>query len=163
MPGRLKSMNAQRRRYIPYFVTIAGALGLAVALPSMEARTLNPFDPPGRTIRGEVVLKPHGKPFTGAHMMVSVEDVTVKDVAARYLAKKTFKDISHDGRQDTRLRFTLEGLEPRPNHRYQVRILVDLDRNGRISRGDYRSIRPAVVFTGKDPDPLVIEAVFKGE
>jgi hypothetical protein len=156
-------MNAQCRRYVRFFVTIAGALGLAVALPSTKARTLNLLYPPGRTIRGEVVLKPHAKPFTGAHLIVSVEDVTAKDVAARYLARKTFKDISHDGRQDTRLRFTLEGLEPRPNHRYQVRILVDLDHNGRISRGDYRSIRPAVVFTGKDPDPLVIEAEFKGE
>jgi hypothetical protein len=137
---------------------MAGALVLLLSSSSCGAKRLSLADPPGRTIRGEVVLKPHGTPFADADLMVSVEDVTAKDVAARHLAKKTFKNVSYDGREDTRLRFKLEDLKPEPNHRYQVRILVDLDRNGRISPGDYRSVKAVAVFTEEDRDPLVIEA-----
>ena len=57
----------------------------------------------------------------------------------------------------------MDGLRPEPKNRYRVRVLVDLDHNGRISKGDYRSTKPTPVFTGEDADPLVIKAVLKRE
>ncbi len=119
--------------------------------------------PSGRTIHGEVVMKPSGASFKDANLLIFVEDVSVKDARARYLAKKEIRKISHDGRPNSVLRFKIEDLKPEPGHRYQVRVLVDLDRNGRISRGDYRSVRATSVFTEKDRDPLVVEVELKRE
>jgi hypothetical protein len=157
-------MKAPKRRAIACILAVAGMSLLATAWPSASGNRPGGADPPpGRTLRGEIVLKPPGTPFRGADLIVTVEDVTARDASARLLARKVFKDVWHEGREGTPLRFKLENLHPEPGRRYQVRILVDLDRNRRISKGDYRSVRSVPVFTKEDRDPLVIEAERKEE
>lgn len=159
-------MNSLGSRIGRGIATAHLALGLALALTAcgtLFAFALSHFQPSGRTIHGEVVIKPSGTAFKDSDLLIFVEDVTAKDARARYLAKKVIPRVSHDGCPNSVLRFKLDDLRPLPGHRYQVRVLVDLDHNGRISRGDYRSVRPAAVFTGKDRNPLVVEVELKRE
>jgi hypothetical protein len=141
--------------------TITLALTLFSTHLPPGASPVNAFECRGKTIRGEIQLIPPGMAFQNADLIVSVENVSVQDVKVRRLAYQKFTDISYNGGPETVLKFTLEGLFPEPNYRYQVRVLVDLDHDERISVGDYRSTRPTPVFTGKDADPLIVRAEIK--
>lgn len=146
---------------------VAATAFMALAVPTHPTTGNSVVDylqaPAGKTIRGEIKLIPPGTAFEKADVIVSVEDVSVKDVPVKRLAQRTFKDVSYDGRPDSVIKFTIDGLRPEPKNQYQVRVLIDLDHSGRISKGDYRSTRPTPVFTAKDTDPLIIKAELKKE
>jgi hypothetical protein len=52
--------------------------------------------------------------------------------------------------------FELSGLAPDERKRYSVRVLIDLDGDGAISRGDYISTTDHPVLTGGHPWNVVI-------
>jgi hypothetical protein len=147
----------------PLASALVALLTLSAGSPTRSASESRAQEPRPRTIRGEIKFVPTAMAFKDADLIVSVEDVTMQDVRVRRLVERKFKNVSYDGRPGSRLRFTLDNLHPNPKDRYRLRVLVDLDRNGRISRGDYRSVKAVPVLTGNDPDPVVVEAEFKAE
>jgi hypothetical protein len=127
------------------------------------AETASEPQPPSRTLRGEVRLVPPGRPFENADLIVTVEDVAAVDAPSRLIGRYRQRRVSYDGRPGTVLRFTMKELRPGPRSDCRVRVLVDVDHNGRISIGDYRTTKATPVFAGNDPDPLVVEAELKQE
>jgi hypothetical protein len=117
--------------------------------------------PTGRTLRGEIRLIPPGHPFEDADLVVTVENIVAQDAPSRRVGQLRRNHVSYDGRPNSVLKFSMEGLRPPPGSNCRVRVLVDVDRNGRISVGDYRTTKATPVFTGNDPDPLVVEAELK--
>jgi hypothetical protein len=120
-------------------------------------------DPPssGRTLHGEIKLMPAGHPFEDADLIVTVENIVAQDAPSRKVGQLKRKKVSYDGRPGSVLKFTMEGLKPPPGSKCRVRVLVDVDRDGRISVGDYRTTKATPVFTGNDSDPLVVEVELK--
>ena len=115
----------------------------------------------GRTLRGEIRLTPAGHPFENANVIVTVENITAQDAPSRKVGQIRLKNVSYDGRPNSVIPFTMKDLNPPPGSNCRVRVLVDLDRNDRISDGDYRTTKATPVFTEKDTDPLVVEAELK--
>lgn len=116
---------------------------------------------PGRALRGEIRLIPPGRPFANADVIVTVENIAAQDAPSRKVGQIHLKNISYDGRPGSVIPFTMKGLRPPPGGNFRVRVLVDLDRNGRISVGDYRTTKATPVFKEDDTDPLVAEVELK--
>ena len=116
---------------------------------------------PARTLRGEIKLVPPGRAFENANVIVTIENIAAADAPSRKVAQIRLKDVSYDGRPGSVIPFTMKGLRPPAGGKCRVRVLVDLDRNDRISVGDYRTTKVTPVFTGKDADPLVAEVELK--
>ena len=116
-----------------------------------------------KTLVVRVELVPSQRSFENADVIISIEDLTREGGKVERLAQRKFTKISYDGKPGTVLEFKVDKLEPKPNHHYNLRVLVDLDCDGRISRGDYRSIERKYVFTGNDPPKVTIRAEMKGE
>lgn len=139
----------------------AGVLALLVAAllqPSRGGVQVSDTQPPDRTLKGKIRLTPpQGRPFKDADLIVTVENIAAHDAPSRRVGQLRRKHVSYDGRRDSVLEFTMEGLRPPPGSNCRVRVLVDVDRNGRISVGDYRTTKATAVFTGKEPNPLVVE------
>lgn len=116
---------------------------------------------PSRTLKGEIRLIPPGHPFENADVIVTIEDIKAHDAPSRKVGQVRLKNVSHDGRPDSVIPFSMKELRPPAGSTCRVRVLVDLDRNDRISVGDYRTTTATPVFTKDDTDPLVIEVELK--
>ena len=109
----------------------------------------------GRIVRGEVIVEAAGKAIENADLHIDLEDV-VPDARAVRLARLTFHHVRVGGKEPRPLRFALGEFLPDEDHQYQVRAHLDVDRDGKISRGDYRSTGQYGVMTAGNPNEVRI-------
>jgi uncharacterized lipoprotein YbaY len=107
-------------------------------------------------VEGEIRFPPDVEPFVGATLRVRLLDATFADGPARTVAEQTIRDVSHSGGPERTIAFALrgEGLDARA--RYVVRVHVDVDDDGRVSRGDYISTESYPVLTFGHPNRVVV-------
>jgi hypothetical protein len=96
-----------------------------------------PQEPP--LVRGEIVFDDHPPSFGIATIHVFVEDTTLADAPARVLLHHVVENVSPDMLHGGRATFALRGRLPEARATYTVRVLVDVDGDGKASRGDYVS------------------------
>lgn len=89
-------------------------------------------------------------------MRITLLDVSLADVAARTLAEATLHDVSHAGGKGIGHAFCLSLMDVDPRVHYAVRVHVDVDGDGRVSRGDYVSTESAPVLTFGHGDEVEI-------
>ena len=91
-------------------------------------------------------------------MYVNVERVTYADAASEIIASYTRQEVSFDpGNKDSDiLIFKLEVSDLNPQDDYAVRAHIDLDRDGKVSRGDYINMQSYPVLTRGHPLEVLI-------
>lgn len=99
-------------------------------------------------IRGQIVFEGDA-PFleTGA-VHVFLEDTTYADASAII--------VRHEVLEGGALSFAMTGLTVEPQRTYTVRVLVDMDGDGRVSRGDYITMESYPVLTRGRPSDITV-------
>jgi uncharacterized lipoprotein YbaY len=105
-------------------------------------------------VRGRILLDKDVGPFTGATVYVRLENVSRADAAAEVVAEQVHRGVSHRAGEEKALAFELrvEGFNERAA--YSVRVHVDVEDDGVISRGDYISPESHPVLTYGRPDEV---------
>lgn len=98
-------------------------------------------------LRGQIVFDESAPSFKGATLYVSLQDTSLADADAVTIAEQVTKDIAYDARARNTLPFALSGAVPDERAHYTVRVLVDLDGNGRVSQGDFVNVESYPVLT----------------
>lgn len=114
----------------------------------------------GFKITGTVRLPAVSKPFQNAAAHVSVQDVSRMDVSATIIASEmTRLSVSEDDIESGReisFEFTINGEISDERNIYVVNVHIDVDGNGKISRGDYITTGLYSVLTRGYPDRVVV-------
>ncbi len=92
-----------------------------------------------QTIEGEILFHEVLSSFTGATVYVFLEDVSRMDVSSTEVARVVLSNISLNRDRWFPIRFVMSHPPLDENAHYSLSVLVDVDGNGRVSRGDYIS------------------------
>ncbi len=107
-------------------------------------------------LRGQVAFDEDVQPFSGATLYVSLEDVSMADESAVTVAELVVKGVAYDPSEGNTLPFTLSGVVVDERAHYTVRVLVDLDGDGRVSRGDFVNAESYPVLTWGRPHEVSV-------
>jgi uncharacterized lipoprotein YbaY len=88
-------------------------------------------------IEGEVLLPTDVPSFSDATLIVELQDTREADVPARILARHIQTGISYDPARGKPLHFSVAISESARGPGVTVSVLLDLDGDGHITRGDY--------------------------
>lgn len=124
---------------VPLSLLLCGGLAPGPARPQDE----------GQTIRGEIVFPAPVPSFKDATVNISLEVVTELDVKAGIAARLSLLKISQGGPRPAPLRFALGEFRLDPDNEYNLRVHIDVDRDGQVSRGDFVSYESTPVAAGK--------------
>ena len=89
-------------------------------------------------------------------MRIMVEDVSLADAASVGVAEQIIDGVSYDPTDGTPLAFSLHGEVRDDRANYAVRVHIDVDRDGRVSRGDYITMESYPVLTWGHPDRVTV-------
>ena len=88
-------------------------------------------------IVGEIEFPPEHGAFSDATVNITVQDTRQADAASIVLCKQVVRNIKRSSDSAEPLRFAVECEELPESPFITVSVLVDVDGDGRISRGDY--------------------------
>lgn len=92
-------------------------------------------------VRGAVHAVLAGKRVPGARLFVTLEDVSLIDKPAPKVATFTTSELEVHADGTLRATFVLDLENPQPGALYSVRALLDVDGDGRASKGDFISVQ----------------------
>jgi uncharacterized lipoprotein YbaY len=107
-------------------------------------------------VRGEALFPENAPAVSGATLYVRLQDVSYADAPARLIAEQVIPDVSWSGKGPHRVEFALEGSVPDERADYAVAAHLDVDGDGRVSRGDYLSLERHPVRAARDPGPVSV-------
>ena len=93
--------------------------------------------------------------LSGATLRVKLEEVSRADAPARDISQLVISNFSHSPGEPP-IDFVLNVDEIDPRERYEVRVHLDLDGNGRYAAGDQITTQSYPVLTQGYPDTIEI-------
>jgi len=113
---------------------------------------------PSAALEGKITFEENAVAFSGAIMYIYVERVTYADAASEMTASYTRQEVSFDpkNKDSDILTFKLEVPDLNPQDDYAIRAHIDLDRDGKISIGDYINMQSYPVLTRGHPREVSI-------
>jgi uncharacterized lipoprotein YbaY len=96
-----------------------------------------------------VVIPPDGPEGEAIRIVIEVRDVSLADAPSRVVAQEQLEHVAVH--PNDRLAFALEVPESEPSAALSLRVHVDMDGSGRVSRGD-------LLTTSSQPVPPVGDA-----
>lgn len=108
-------------------------------------------------LRGEVVFEEGAHSFTDATLRVSLLDTSLADAPSKTVLSQVVKNVSYDSEHPQKLTFALSGAVPDEDAQYTVRVHLDLNGDGRISRGDYINMQSYPVLTRGRPNVVSVQ------
>ena len=93
-------------------------------------------------------------PFRGASVELILEDTTFADAPAIPVARRVLSSVSYDGGGGS-IAFVLHRDPVEPGRHHSLMVLVDLDGDGKLGRGDYRNAESVPVPPGSARDLIV--------
>jgi uncharacterized lipoprotein YbaY len=112
--------------------------------------------PGADVVEGELRFPADAAAFRGAIARVTLLDVTRADAPARTVAEQAIANVTHPGSEGQPVVFTLRLQQRDPRARYVVRAHVDVNGDGRVSRGDYISAESYPVLTFGHSNRVVV-------
>jgi uncharacterized lipoprotein YbaY len=107
-------------------------------------------------VKGIIVLDEHIKPFSGATVHILLEDVSFQDAPSKLITEQTIKNVSHDNIDQQKIEFVIYGNIVDTQADYSIRVHGDVDKDGRISKGDFVTVQSYPVLTHGPPDNLLV-------
>ncbi len=108
-------------------------------------------------LSGRVVFEDSAESFGGATLRVFLQDTSLADADAVNVAEQVTENVSYDAGARTALPFELHGEPPDESAHYTVRVHVDLDGDGRVSRGDFINTESYPVLTRGRPREVTVK------
>jgi uncharacterized lipoprotein YbaY len=104
-------------------------------------------------VRGAITFEEGAPAFRSATLYIRLEDVTEADASSRLVAQEIRRGVSGPPRE---IPFEIKtaGIDERAS--YNVSVLVDLDGDGRPSRGDFTSVQSYPVLTHSHPSEVLV-------
>lgn len=129
-------------------------------LPTGSVRSREPTVNAGREmseplLTGNVIVE-GGRGFSDAQMRIMVEDVSRLNAASTRIAEQVIDGVSYDPSGGVPLQFSVEGVVPNDRANYTVRVHVDVDRDGNVSRGDFITMESYPVLTRGHPERVTV-------
>lgn len=107
-----------------------------------------PEGPSTDQISGRLVFGADASPFVDASVEVVVEDTTSADAAAEPIARVVLPAISYDGARGEGVTFAVRRAPPAQGRSHTLRVLIDVDRDGRLGLGDYHNAESVPLPSG---------------
>ena len=107
-------------------------------------------------VKGKITFEKETPPFTGATLYVRLENVTDADIASQVVADYVQQNVAFDPNTDRELLFSIAGDAPDSRVSYAVRVHIDIDGDGAVSRGDLISMQSYPVITFGHPKEVSI-------
>jgi hypothetical protein len=107
-------------------------------------------------VKGTVTFEQDAPSFTGATMYVRLENTTVADLASEVVADYVERNVAFVSKTTKGLLFAIHGKAPDPRASYSVRVHIDIDGDGEVSRGDFISTQSYPVITGVHPTEISV-------
>ena len=114
------------------------------------------------TVNREAALPAGAPPLKDATIFITIEDVTELDEKGpERIARLELRRVSNGGAEAGRIKFSLGPIaSPPPDAFYNVRVHVDVDGDGQVSKGDYLSLGRYNVLVREGEDATIrLEAV----
>jgi uncharacterized lipoprotein YbaY len=94
---------------------------------------------------------------SGVKAYVRLLDVSMADAPSRLIAEQVLTDISQKANSGQSIPFVLYGTLPDERGSYTISVLVDLDGDGKISRGDFITMQSYPVLTFGYPSHVSVQ------
>lgn len=107
-------------------------------------------------VKGKITFEDGAPPFTGATMYVRLERITAADIASEVVADYVQRDVAFDPKTPSVLSFAIACNPPDPRDSYAVRVHIDIDGDGEVSKGDFVSMQSYPVITFGHPTEVSI-------
>ena len=107
-------------------------------------------------LHGQIVFEDDAQAFSGATLNVTLEDVTYADSNAITVERFVKPEVSYDPAAREPLAFEMSAEVPDRNALYSVRVHIDLEGDGKISRGDYVNTQSYHVITRGHPSEVSV-------
>lgn len=107
-------------------------------------------------VKGIIVLDEHIKSFSGATVHILLKDVSLQDAPSKLIAEQTIKNVSHNNIDQQKIEFVIYGDIVDTQADYSIRVHIDADNDGRISKGDFVTVQRYPVLTHGHPDNLLV-------
>lgn len=109
------------------------------------------------TVTGEIELPVGVRLAAGAVIRVSLLDTSLADAPSTMVDEQEIFVATQPA-----LTFVLRCVEPNPGNNYSVRVHVDQDGDGRVSRGDFVNAQSYPVLTFGHPNHVTVRTVIVG-
>lgn len=94
--------------------------------------------------------------FQSANLYAYVEDVSQADAAAQPLGSTVLRDVAHAAGETAGPELRIQAQVPDPHAYLIVRVHIDVDGDGRYSRGDFITMESYPVLTRDHPDHVTV-------
>jgi hypothetical protein len=109
-------------------------------------------------VKGKITFEEAARPFTGATVYVHLEKIPALDIASEIIAGYVERDVAFDPKTSSDLSFAIACNPPDPRASYGVRVHIDIDGDGAVSKGDFISTQNYPVLTFGHPREVSILA-----
>ena len=107
-------------------------------------------------VKGRIIFEEVARPFTAATIYVRLERITAADTASGSIADYVERDVAFDPKISSDLSFAIAGNSPDPRASYAIRVHIDIDGDGVVSKGDFISMQSYPVITFGHPTEVSI-------
>jgi uncharacterized lipoprotein YbaY len=106
-------------------------------------------------IQGQILFE-ETQSFCGATVYVRLEDVSQADAPSRVAGEQVIHNVSRPPGRPRLLPINLRSEMPKERSSYVVRVHVDVDGDGQVSRGDYITMESYPVLTFGHPNWVTV-------
>jgi len=107
-------------------------------------------------VTGKVVFDEGSRPFSDATVYVRLVDVSRIDAASEIVAESVLPAVSLDMDKENSFAFSIQGELPNRTAHYIVSVHIDVDNDGKLSKGDYFTTQSFPVLTHGYSDHAVV-------
>lgn len=107
-------------------------------------------------VSGEIFFEGDIRPFKNATVFVSIEDVSIQDLPSLTISKQVLENVDYDPSKMNKIKFSLPVPIKDLTGWYIVKVLVDIDGDGEISKGDYITMAYYHVLTHGHPNHVLV-------
>lgn len=114
--------------------------------------------PENMLVKGTIVFEGDVKPFSGATAHIRLEDVSLQDAPSKLIAEQVVRNVTYDSidRQKIQFVFYRDGIVVEVNARYSIKVHIDVDNDGKLSKGDFITTQSYPVLTYGYPNNLSV-------
>lgn len=107
-------------------------------------------------VKGEIRFEGEVPSFSDATMYVYLENITATDMASELVATYVERDVAFGPKAAKGLVFSIAAKALNSRASYAVRVHIDIDGDGQVSKGDFISMQSYPVITFDYPKEVSI-------